>query len=115
MRTRFIGVGGKDAPCDLVIPNERDTQIVIAAKGFNSTGSKLTDAVREVETIATVRLPRQYVYVIIDGIGWLRRQADLRRIYEGRLSDRIDGIYSLATLDSFRADLTSAAKRLSLI
>jgi hypothetical protein len=44
MRTRFIGVGGKDAPCDLVIPNERDTQIVIAAKGFNSTGSKLTDA-----------------------------------------------------------------------
>ncbi len=114
-RTRFSGRGGGTAPCDLAIPAGGDrAQIVIAMKSYNSTGSKLTDAVREIEEMASVRLPSQYVYAVVDGIGWKSRQADLRRIYD--LWDRrmIDGLYSLAQLDRFEADLREAARRLGL-
>lgn len=51
------GRGGQTAPCDLAIPTGgAGARIVVAAKGFDSTGSKLTDAVREVEEIAERRL-----------------------------------------------------------
>lgn len=116
MRTRFVGGGGKEAPCDLAIPEGgARAQIVIAAKGFNSTGSKLTDAVREVEAVAGARLPRQFVFVVVDGIGWLGRQADLKRIYAAWVEKRIDGLYSLATLVDFRRDVENAAKILKLL
>jgi len=84
-RTRFEGRGkqsGKQtAPADLVVPNKPNALIAVAAKGFDSTGSKLTDSVREIDEIAAVRLPRQYAMAVIDGIGWKSRTADLRRIY----------------------------------
>ena len=113
-RTRFLG-RGQSAPCDLAIPAGGDrAQIVVAMKGFNSTGSKLTDAVREIESMAEVRLPSQFVFAVIDGIGWKNRQADLKRIYE--LWDRrlIDGLYTLAHLDRFETDVAAAAVRLGL-
>jgi hypothetical protein len=116
LRTRFSGRGGNGAPCDLAIPGGGEqAKIVVAMKGFNSTGSKLTDAVREVESMADVRLPNQYVYAVIDGIGWKNRQADLKRIYD--LWDRrsIDGLYTLAHLDRFEADLLAAAGRIGLL
>jgi len=47
-RTKFTGRDHRTAPCDLVIPAGNNAEIAVAAKGFDSTGSKLTDAVREV-------------------------------------------------------------------
>ena len=108
-RTRFTGRYGRTAPCDLVIPNGGNAAIAVAAKGFDSTGSKLTDAVREIEEMADVRLPQQYIMAVIDGIGWKSRRADLRRIYRLWESEAINGMYSLATLDQFRHDLEEAA------
>lgn len=114
MRTRFIGRGGETAPCDLAIPSGTDqAMIVIGMKGFNSTGSKLTDAVVEIEKMASVRLPRQYVYAVIDGIGWLSRQSDLRRIFTLWETQAIDGLYTLKHLDLFKEELRLAASRLS--
>src|SRR5207248_4354379 len=61
MRTNFRGRGGRVAPCDLAIPGEGDAAaIVCGIKGFDSTGSKLTDAAREIEAMAEQRLPSQY-------------------------------------------------------
>jgi len=102
--------GGYTAPCDLVVPNSDDAQIVVAAKGFDSTGSKLTDAVREIEEMADVRLPRQFVIAVIGGIGWKSHQADLRRIHNLWVTKQIDGMYTLATLAQFRHDLEDAAR-----
>ena len=110
LRTRFEGRNNRTAPCDIAIPaSGAAAQIVCAAKGFDSTGSKLSDAVREIEEMADVRLPRQFVYAVIDGIGWHRRQSDLREIH--RLFERraIDGLYSMAMLGRFRSDLSEAA------
>ncbi len=114
-RTRFTGRNSRDAPCDLAIPNGAGALIVVAAKGFDSTGSKLSDAVREIMEMADVRQPRQYVMAVIDGIGWKSRLADLRRIYQLWQTQQIDGMYTLGTLDSFRTDLIQAARRAGLI
>lgn len=114
-RTRFQGRNGQTAPCDLAIPGGgADAQIVVAAKGFDSTGSKLTDAVREVEEMAEKRLPSQYVMAAVDGIGWKSRVKDLRRIHELWETKQIDGLYTLSSLGDFRADLLAAAMRLGL-
>lgn len=110
-RTRFAGRNNRTAPCDLAIPTgQTGAQIVVAAKGFDSTGSKLTDAVREIKEMAAVRLPTQFVMVVVDGIGWKSRQADLRTIYNLWADRSLDGMYTLASLDVFRSDLENAAR-----
>ena len=114
-RTRFIGRNHRTAPCDLVIPSGKAAAIAVAAKGYDSTGSKLGDAVREIEEMADVRLPRQYVIAVIDGIGWNNRVSDLRKIYTLWEREQIDGMYTLATLDHFRHSLKIAARLRGLL
>lgn len=115
-RTRFEGRNGLTAPCDLAIPaGGVAARIVVAAKGFDSTGSKLTDAVREVEEMAEKRLPSQYVMAVVDGIGWKSRIKDLRRIHHLLETRQIDGLYTLTSLGTFREDLAIAARRLDLL
>ncbi|MET3635568.1 hypothetical protein [Curtobacterium oceanosedimentum] len=109
-RTRFIGNGGRTAPCDLAIPSRDQPMIVVAAKGFDSTGSKLTDAVREIEEMAAVRLPRQLCLAVVDGIGWKSRINDLRRIHRLLEDSQIDGLYTLNDLEEFRTDLREFAR-----
>jgi hypothetical protein len=115
LRTTFRGRGGCEAPCDFAIPGSgEEARIVCAAKGFNSTGSKLTDSVREVIAMADCRLPRQYVFAVVDGIGWRSRQADLRRLYELWIAQKIDGLFTLNMLSQFKAALQDAIARLGL-
>ncbi|MBB4634959.1 hypothetical protein [Longimicrobium terrae] len=116
VRTRFVGRSGEDAPCDLAIPHGgAGAQIVVAMKGFNSTGSKLTDAVTEIARMAAVRAPRQYVFAVVDGIGWRNRKADLRRIHALWDSEDIDGLYTLSHLGSFEVALRNALQRLNIV
>lgn len=114
-RSRFTGRNGRTAPADLIIGNPESADIVVAAKGFDSTGSKLTDAVREIEEMAEVRLPKQLVLAVIDGIGWKSRQSDLRRIHQLWADRQIDGMYTLVGLDRFRDDVTEFARLRRLI
>lgn len=109
-RTRFIGRNHRTAPCDLVIPSGQKALIAVAAKGYDSTGSKLGDAVREIEEMADVRLPTQFIMAVIDGIGWNNRLADLKKIHALWERQQIDGMYTLAMLDRFRHDLAHAAR-----
>lgn len=109
-RTRMEGRNGKTAPADLAVPTSgRECVIAVAAKGFDSTGSKLTDAVREIEELADARTGGQVAMAVVDGIGWKGRMADLKRIYDLYDNGAIDGLYTLATLDRFREDLDSFA------
>lgn len=116
MRTTFEGQAKQHAPCDFAVPKGGPEALIVgAAKGFDSTGSKLTDAWREVEQMAKVRLPRQYIFVVVDGIGWRNRLSDLKRIWMLKEQNSVDGLYNLSMLDQFRADLKEAAHRLGLI
>lgn len=48
--TRFVGKNRRTAPVKLAIPRGgRGRVIAVAARAFDSTGHKLTDAVRKVE------------------------------------------------------------------
>lgn len=115
MRTRFIGRGQTDGPCDLAVPAAGGgARIVVAIKGFDSTGSKLSDAVREIEQMAEIRRPDQYVYAVVDGIGWLRRRRDLERAHQLWVDRKIDGMYRQDTLGELAASLGDAAARLRL-
>lgn len=115
MRTRFVGRGGETAPCDLAIPEGGEkAEIVVGIKGFDSSGSKLTDATREIQSMATVRRPTQYVFVVVDGIGWRSRQADLHRIHSLWADGSIDGVYTTLGLADFRTALRDAARRRGL-
>lgn len=116
MRTRFQGRAGATAPADMAIPGGGDqAEIVVGIKGFDSTGSKLTDAAREVQEMATVRKPKQFVFVVADGMGWLSRQSDLRRILALADDDSIAGVYTTETLDQFRVALEEAARMRGLL
>lgn len=114
-RTRFEGAGEESAPADFAIPaGGGDTLVAIAVKGFDSTGSKLTDARREIEEMAKVRRPTQFIFAVVDGLGWLRRQNDLRQIHTLYESDRIDGLFCQNSLDKFETTLRDATRRLGL-
>lgn len=110
MRGRFEGRNGRTAPADLAVPTAgRSCVIAVAAKGFDSTGSKLTDAVREIEEMADARTGRQVVLAVVDGIGWKGRRSDLTRIWKLWESGEIDGLYTLSSLDRFRHDVDEFA------
>lgn len=115
-RTRFHGTGSATAPVDFAIPaGGAQALITVAVKGFDSTGSKLTDARREIEEMAKVRKPTQFIFAIVDGSGWHRRMSDLRRIHELWESNEIDGLYNRASLEDFDAALQLAARRVGLV
>jgi hypothetical protein len=115
MRGRFTGRRGETGPADVAIPDFERTQIAIACKGFDSTGSKLTAAVSEVELMEQVRHAHQYIFAVVDGIGWNARKADFRRMFALAEDGRINGLYALADLDRFREDLRDAAVRVKLL
>ena len=111
VRTRFEGRTGRSAPADLAVPGGgRGCVIAVAAKAFDSTGSKLTDAVREIEEMADARTGNQIVLAVVDGIGWKGRLADLRRIWSLWESGEIDGLFTMNTLEEFCQDLDDYAR-----
>lgn len=115
MRTQFRGRGDIAVPCDVAIPTGENALIAGAAKGYNSTGSKLSDAVREIELLANYRLPRQFIFAVIDGIGWKNRLNDMRRIFDLWQNQEIDGLYTLADMHRFKSDLVQFATRQQLL
>jgi hypothetical protein len=111
MRTQFVGRNQRTAPCDLAIPSGRDDAvIVVGIKGFNSSGSVLTHARREIEEMAEVRLPRQVVLAVVDGAGWIDRKSDLVTIHGLAERNEIDGLYTQTTLGQFADDVAEAAR-----
>lgn len=114
-RTRFVGSNGQTAPADFAIPAGGGALIAIAVKGFDSTGSKLSDATREIEQMVQVKTARQYIFAVVDGLGWLRRQGDLRRIHSLWERQLIDGLYAKQQLGDLQKALAAAAKRVDLL
>lgn len=113
-RTRFTGKGGQTAPADFAVPDGSRALIAVAVKGFDSTGSKLSDAAREIEQMVEVKTARQFIFAVVDGQGWLRRRGDLRRIHQLWQNQLIDGVYTRAQLDAFEVGLGQAVQRLGL-
>lgn len=104
----FVGRKGETAKCDFAIPTKDHPKIVIESKGFEATGSKLTDFLGDVLKIARARETHMYFFLVTDGRGWHNRVSDLRKIVEYHQNGDVDMVYTRARLD----DMAAAVKQI---
>ncbi len=76
---------------------------MIEAKGFEATGSKVTDALGDILKIERARAMHMYFFVVLDGRGW---HNDLRNIVQAQNAGRIDMIYTTSRLDELGREVT---------
>ena len=101
----FVGREGQTAKCDFAIPSRDRPKIVIEAKGFEATGSKVTDALGDILKIERARAMHMYFFVVLDGTGWHHRPNDLRNIVQAQNAGRIDMIYTTSRLDELEREV----------
>jgi hypothetical protein len=104
-RKTFTGREGKQAKCDFAIPSKNHPKIVIEAKGFEATGSKLTDFLGDILKISEARANHMYFFVVTDGRGWHNRESDLKRLISYHHDGLIDMIYTRARLGELGRDV----------
>ena len=97
-RVTFTGAGGVTAKCDFAIPARDEPLIVIEAKGYEATGSKLTDFLGDVLKIKQAKGYHMYLFVVTDGRGWFNRQSDLKRLIGLHEKGIVEMIYTRARL-----------------
>jgi len=94
----FTGKKGNTAKCDFCVPGKDHPKIVLEAKGFEATGSKLTDFLGDVLKIGEAKEFQMYFFVVTDGRGWHNRQSDLKKLVEFHEHGLLDMIYTRARL-----------------
>ncbi len=104
-RKTFTGRESKQAKCDFAIPSKNHPKVVIEAKGFEATGSKLTDFLGDVLKIGEAKAYHMYFFVVTDGRGWHNRESDLKRLIGFQHDGLIDMIYTRARLAELGRDV----------
>lgn len=104
-RKTFTGREGKTAKCDFAVPSKNHPKVVIEAKGFEATGSKLTDFLGDVLKISEAKAYHMYFFVVTDGRGWHNRESDLKRLIGFHHDGLIDMIYTRARLAELGRDV----------
>ena len=94
----FTGQRGNTAKCDFCIPTKDHPKIVLEAKGFEATGSKLTDFLGDILKIGQAKEYQMYFFVVTDGRGWHNRQSDLKKLVKFHDDGLVDMIYTRARL-----------------
>lgn len=97
----FINSSGKEAKADFMIPSRNVPSIIIEAKGYEATGSKLTDVLGDILKVG-IKDPETHYFFVTDGIGWYRRQSDLLKIVESQKQGHIEMIYTMKTLPGLK-------------
>jgi len=98
----YTGFKGLEAKCDFAIPGKDRPKIVIECKGFEATGSKLTDVLGDVRKIIEAKAPHTYFFVVTDGRGWRRRTGDLEKLVAFQREGSIDMIFTRARLSELQ-------------
>lgn len=104
-RVTFTGRQGKTAKCDFAIPSRDTPRIVIEAKGYGATGSKMTDIIGDIRAIIDAKRSDTAFLFVTDGVTWRQRASDLKKILEHQNQGDIARIYTLAMAERFEADL----------
>lgn len=94
----FSGHKGETAKCDFAVPTRSTPKVVIEAKGFEATGSKLTDFLGDVLKIGRAKGYHMYFFLVTDGRGWHHRISDLRHLVDYHHEGLIDMIYTQSRL-----------------
>ncbi|WP_207458408.1 DpnII family type II restriction endonuclease [Azospirillum sp. SYSU D00513] len=114
VRCQFTGAGGKFAKCDLAIPSRTAPRIVIEAKGYGATGSKMTDIIGDVDAIIEAKRNDTSFFLVTDGVTWRRRMADLQKLVERQNDGRITRIYTTRMAAQFAEDLRTLRREYRL-
>jgi hypothetical protein len=104
-RCTFTGARGKSAKCDFAIPSKADPRIIIEAKGYGATGSKMTDVIGDIAKIIEAKRADTAFLFFTDGLTWNQRKNDLRKIVDFQNAGDITRIYTSSMADQFRVDL----------
>jgi DpnII restriction endonuclease len=104
----YTGFKGLQAKCDFAIPGKVNPTIVIECKGFEATGSKLTDVLGDVLKIIEAKPSQSFFFLVTDGRGWHRRTSDLQKLVEFHTHGQIDMIYTRQRI----AELGHAVQRI---
>ncbi len=104
-RCTFKGPRGQEAKCDFAIPSKKSARILIEAKGYGATGSKMTDILGDVRAIINAKRPDTALLFFTDGLTWKQRQSDLRKLIAMQNDGDIARIYTYAMADQLRSDL----------
>lgn len=113
-RCSFTGFNGKIGKCDFVIPDRRGQRILIEAKGYGATGSKMTDVVGDVNRIIDAKRPDTPFMLVTDGITWMRRLADLNKLVQLQNGGQITRIYTTKMAAQFKQDLETLKAELKI-
>lgn len=95
----YTGFQGRQAKCDFAIPSKVNPTIVIECKGFEATGSKLTDVLGDVRKIIEAKSSQSFFFLVTDGRGWHRRTSDLQKLVDFHRDGQIDMIYTQQRFD----------------
>ncbi|MES3093850.1 DpnII family type II restriction endonuclease [Sphingomonas aerolata] len=113
-RCTFTGADGKTAKCDIAIPDRNRPRIVIEVKGYNATGSKMTDIIGDLDAIIDAKRHDTTLMFVTDGSTWAARLSDLRKIVERQNQGKIARIYTTKMQSDLLEDLRSLKKSMRL-
>lgn len=105
IRCNFTGATGEVAKCDFAIPNRHQPRILIEAKGYGATGSKMTDIIGDLNIIVREKRHDTTLLFITDGLTWKRRTSDLKKIIAMQNRGQLARIYTTKMVDKFKDDL----------
>lgn len=91
--------------CDFAIPSKISPRILIEAKGYGATGSKMSDVIGDIEKIIAAKRSDTAFLFFTDGLAWTQRQSDLRKIIKYQNDGDITRIYTYAMARQFEDDL----------
>lgn len=112
-RCTFQGVNGI-AKCDFAIPNKAKPFILIEAKGYGATGSKMSDIIGDVDAIIGAKRNDASLLIITDGLTWKARVNDLRKLIQRQNDGRITRIYTKQMRTQFKADMITLKEEYGL-
>lgn len=105
-RCRFTGATGESTEkADFAIPSKSAPNILIEAKAYGATGSKQTDILGDFERIVRQKRDDTTLLLVTDGVSWMSRANDLRKLIAMQNRGQIARIYTLKMIGELRSDL----------
>lgn len=104
-RVTFVAPNGTTAKCDFAVPTRDKPKIVVEVKGYEATGSKLTDFLGDILKIKQAKSYHTYILVVTDGRGWHNRKSDLKHLVDLHHDGTIEMIYTRKRLEQFTVDV----------
>lgn len=113
-RCNFEGQRGQIAKCDFAIPNKDNPSIVIEAKGYDATGSKMTDVIGDIEKIIFAKRSDTAFILFTDGKSWMQRRSDFNKIVDYQNQGDITKIYTQRMASDLERDLRTLKREYGL-